>query len=122
MMRHIQHKEEEYRSQMTNMRQNYLSLQRKAEIGEVMMSEYASMAIGPDYQTQKGYHDAEMEAYAARRLDMEMEVQRCEQVHMEIAADDKAREMSRRVGVKKKEKERAAQSKSPIRSKAHGQE
>jgi hypothetical protein len=115
MMRHIQQREEEYQIEMHEAKKNFLELQRKAEMGEVMMSEYASMAIGKDYQEKKGYHDGEMEMYAIKRLERELEIRRCEQVEMEIAEERAKEGVARSLGVRKK-------SKSPARSKAHGHE
>jgi hypothetical protein len=54
------------------------------EIREVMMSEYASMAMGTEYAEYKGYHDSEMYEYAKKRWEAQKERQQLEALQEEI--------------------------------------
>ena len=57
------------------------------EIREVMMSEYASMAMGTKYAEHKGYHDSEMYEYAERQWENLEEAQALGKVMKEIEED-----------------------------------
>jgi len=60
-------------------------LREALEVRDIMMSEFACMAMGQEYQEHKGYHDAEMHAYAHRRWEEQKEMAQLEALQREIA-------------------------------------
>ena len=55
------------------------------QITEIMMSEFAAMAMGASYLEHKGYHDSEMHAHATRRLENQNEINALTQLQQELA-------------------------------------
>ena len=60
-----------------------LQLKEALEVREVMMTEFASMAMGQEYQRNKGYHDSEMYDYAKAKWENQQEVARMEALQRE---------------------------------------
>jgi hypothetical protein len=80
---------EELKTQMKaeqkTQRMEMQSMREALEIREVMMTEYASMALGSQYkQETKGYHDSEMYTYAKNQLDNQREIAQLEALQHEI--------------------------------------
>eukprot|EP00435_Cladocopium_sp_Y103_P046620 s783_g13.t1 len=89
---------------------------RYLKVKELMMSEYASMALGQNYTETKGYHDGEMQAYAERILELREEQQQMTEVQQEMADFQRSSSQSR--GVRKDaQKTKAA---TPTMPRRHG--
>jgi len=74
------------KAEQKTQRMEIQSLREALEIREVMMTEYASMALGSQYkQETKGYHDSEMYTYAKNQLDNQREIAQLEALQQEIS-------------------------------------
>ena len=72
-------------SEVRQLRKELVSAVKNNQITEIMMSEFAAMAMGASYLEHKGYHDREMHAYATRRLENQNEINALTQLQQELA-------------------------------------
>lgn len=91
----------------------------REEIQELMMDEFATMAMGSKYTEHKGYHHGEMWAYAERKLafeeemkELEAQVEACNRTQEEMRENVTAT-ASMSAGTRKVRKESMSKSPSP---------